>query len=106
RRHVCDRAQRRARASDMFLRKSGLSLTGKGWGAEIKLGKTEVKNFGVTTPGDENVSRFDVAMNDALGMCRIERFRHVNGQGEERIELRRTVCQRVLECLAVEILHH
>src|SRR5262249_57856384 len=76
------------------------------WGARVKLGKTEVKNFGVTTAGDENVSRFDISMDDAFGMRSIKRIRHVNGEGEERVELMRTVCQRVLECLTIEILHH
>src|SRR5262249_22109157 len=49
---------------------------------------------------------FNISMDDAFGVSSIERIRHVIGEGEERVELRRTVCQRVLECLAIEILHH
>ena len=38
-----------------------------------ELGQTEVENLRLTPIGNEDVRRLDVAMNDALRLCRIER---------------------------------
>ena len=105
-RHVCDRAERSARAGEMFLRKGGLSLPRNGRGAGIKLRETEVENLSVTSASDENVGGLDIAMDDIFEMSGIECIRHVNGEREKRLDLQRTICQRVFQCLAIEILHH
>ena len=41
---------------------------------QVNLGRTEVQNFSPATFHDENVGGFDVAMDDALGVCSMEPF--------------------------------
>jgi len=43
------------------------------------LGQTKVENFSVPALGDEDVGGFHVAMDDALGVGRIQRIGNLNG---------------------------
>ena len=36
--------------------------------------------------GDEDIGRFDVAMNDALGVSRIERIGDFDAEGEDGVQ--------------------
>jgi len=49
------------------------------------LGQTKIQNLGMAAAADKNVSRLDVAMHDALGVRRFQRFGNFNSQRKQRI---------------------
>src|SRR5205085_10521899 len=55
--------------------------------------------------GNEDVCRLDVAMNDALGMCGIERVRDLDTKLQYRPDFQPLRIHHVLECLALEQFH-
>ena len=87
-RHVSDGAEHEPRTGEVY--KGCLSgvagghATGRNTG---KLSQAEIYDFGVSTVGDENVRGLDVAMNNALGVRRIERIGDLDGQGEKETSI-------------------
>ena len=71
----------------------------------LNLGQAEVQDFGASPAGHKNVSRFDVAMNDALGVRRIQRVGDVNCKREERRQIKRARGNLVFQSCAIQILH-
>ena len=59
----------------------------------------------MTTLGDENVRGFNVAVNDAFGMCRIESIGNFDGERENRVRVQRTIADAMLQRHAVQKLH-
>ena len=55
--------------------------------------------------GDEDICRFNVTVNYALAMGRIERFGNLNSQPEHLFQFQRTARDQVLEGDAVQIFH-
>src|SRR5579862_6013438 len=55
--------------------------------------------------GDEDIAGFDVAMNDALAMRRLQTFGELNGKIDQLLNEQRFFGDEVLEGLAFEILH-
>ena len=75
RRHVGERPHRGARAGQIFRR---IDRRGSGFGPARRLrrqfGQTKIQNLGVSARGNEDVSRLDVAMHDALGVGGVQRI--------------------------------
>jgi hypothetical protein len=46
----------------------------------IHLGQTKVENFDVLAVDDENIPRFDVAVNDALAMGSVQPVSYLKGK--------------------------
>jgi len=67
--------------------------------------QAEIENLGMAAASDENVSGFDVAMNDALGVCGIESIGNFDSVVEERAEFHGLGSDEVLEGLTVKKLH-
>ena len=67
-------------------------------------GETEIENLRVSTLGDENVRRLDVAMNDALGVRRIQCIGNFNGKREDIFVVQRPP-DAVFQCHAVQKFH-
>ena len=59
----------------------------------------------MATFGHEDVRWFDVAMDNALGMRRIEPIGYFDGQGEQHLQLHRAFADHVLQRHPVEELH-
>ncbi len=55
--------------------------------------------------GDEKIGGLDVAVDDAVGVRRIECVRRLNRKIEQRIEVDLLIRDEVLQRLAVEVLH-
>jgi len=53
------------------------------------LGESEVQNFGPSAGGDEDVSRLDVTMDDALCVGRLESIQHLAGDIEQSVQFQR-----------------
>ena len=51
--------------------------------------ETKVENLGVTSLGHKDVGRLDVAVDDALAMCCIERVSDFDSDGEKLLWLNR-----------------
>ncbi len=68
-------------------------------------GQPEIKNFGMAARGDKNICGFDVAMNDAFGVCGIEGVGDFDGEGDESLGVERAAGDFVFESCAFQALH-
>ena len=64
---------------------------------ERHLGQSEIQNLGVSTLGDEDICRLDVAMDNALGVGCLERVRNVDAQCQQSAGLQRPSGDAVVE---------
>src|SRR5713101_7688355 len=60
------------------------------------LGQSKIENLRVSTFGDENVRRLDIALNDSVRMRRVERISQLNGDSEQRVQFHRPYADQVL----------
>ena len=70
------------------------------------LGQPEVQDLGFAVPGDEDVGRFDVPVDDLRCMGRSERVRHLQSDLDHALDRKRPAPDPVLEGLALHQLHH
>ena len=56
--------------------------------------------------GDENIRRFNVAVNNPLSMSGVKRVGHFNADLEHSIQFHRAIPNHVLQGYAVQKLHH
>ena len=68
--------------------------------------QSKIQDFGVPSIGDKDVGRFNIAVNDALGMGRIEGVCNIDANIKQTLRLQRTCENRLLQCFAVQVLHH
>ncbi len=52
-------------------------------------GQAEIENLRVAAKGHEDVCRLDIAMNDALGVSRVEGVGNLNSQIQHRVRRQR-----------------
>ena len=71
----------------------------------VTLARPKSRHLGVTAISDENVGRLDVAMNDALGMGRVERVGDFDCQREQRVQFHRPPGDQILQRHALQIFH-
>ena len=71
-----------------------------------QLGQAEVENLRAALVADEDVRRLDIAVDDALGVCRIQRVGELDGDLQQVGDPHRTAIDAVAEALAPEYLHH
>ena len=85
RRHICHSAQRGPGTGQVLGDESGGILVGLGnlRGRRSQFGKTKVENLGVTAGVHKDVGRLDVAVDDPLGMGRVESVGELRGDAEE-----------------------
>ncbi len=67
--------------------------------------QAEVEYLRLAAPGDENIRRLDVAVNDAAGVGSVERVGDFDAPVEQQIERHRTAFDAMFERLALEELH-
>jgi hypothetical protein len=60
----------------------------------------------VSALGDENIRRFDVAVDDTLFVCCVERVSHLYAQLQQQIHRQRLAPDTMFERLPFEMLHH
>jgi hypothetical protein len=70
-----------------------------------QFGQSEIKHFGLTAFGHENVRRLYVAMNNALGVSGVERIRDLDSEVEYFIQRQRLAADVISQTLAVNELH-
>jgi hypothetical protein len=76
-----------------------------GGAGSADLRHSEVQYFRAATGSDEDVRRFDVAMDDSLGMRCLEPIENLDGDIEQAIHLQRGRQDEVFQGDAVEELH-
>ncbi len=67
--------------------------------------QAKIQHLGMTTIGDKNIPGLDVAMNDALGVCRVQRVGDFDGERQQRVQFHRTPGDQVLQGHALQIFH-
>ena len=104
RRHIGDGAQGAARTGEVA---RGLVAVGRDtWvAAVVELRQPKIQQLRLAVFGDEDIRRLDVAMDDALGMRRIERVGNLNSQVEQEVDRQRLAVDAMLERLPLEKLH-
>jgi hypothetical protein len=70
------------------------------------LGQPEIHDFDLAPRGDKDVGRLNVAVYDALGVRRIQRIRHLNGQVQKVVKVKRARRDLVFESRTLQVLHH
>ena len=69
------------------------------------LSQPEIQNLGVFALGDKNVCWLDVAMNDALGVRRVQPVGNLNGKREHGFVVQRLSRDEMLQRHAIQKLH-
>ena len=67
--------------------------------------QAKIEDFGLTSWGDKDIRRLDVAVHNSAGVSRIESVRNLDSQFEQLRGLERTALDHVLQGRAVQILH-
>ena len=70
-----------------------------------ELGQTEVEELDAV-PREHDVARLQIAVNDAVTVCSVERLGDLGGDGQGPLERQRAARQFGRERLAIEQLHH
>src|SRR6516162_270335 len=79
---------------------------GVAYGSVRQFRQSEIEYLGMSTFRDENVGRFDVAVNDALTMRGIQRIGQLDREREDIFVFHRVAPDSVPEGYAVKKLHH
>jgi hypothetical protein len=69
------------------------------------LGQAEIEHLGVAAFRQEDVPRLDVAVNNALRVCRIEGVGNFNPDVQQSLHVHWTARDEVFQCLSIEELH-
>ncbi len=71
----------------------------------MHLRQTEIQNLGVPAIGDEDIGRLDIAVNDALGMRRVQRIGNFNREREQHLQFKWLATDAILQRHAFEAFH-
>ena len=108
RRHVRNRAQRRAGTGQVLV-VHGAGLLDRGVArraaGQRHFRQSEIENLGVPTLGDEDIRRLDVAMDNAFCTGRVECIGDLDAEAENQFRIHRAIADAVLQRHAVQILH-
>jgi len=80
-------------------------LSGRAIERAVELGQPKIQNFRVMTLGYQNVGGFDIAMDDTLGMRRVQGIRYFNCDREKSLQFYGAIGDDVLQGDAIEELH-
>src|SRR5581483_1837953 len=75
------------------------------WRPCAQSSQPEIQNLRVPAVSDKNIRRFDIAMNNALRMRRIQRIGHLDPEGEQFLQLERGSVNQVFQRLAAQAFH-
>jgi hypothetical protein len=107
-RHIRNRSKQAPGARELagidFQGGSGFRVGKRRFGGS-DFGQAEIENFGAPALGHENILRLDIAVNDAFGVCRIQRVGDLDGQWQQLVEFHCPPINRMLERLSFQKLH-
>jgi len=83
-----------------------VGAAGAGGAGHRELGDAEVEHLRLAAPGDEDVRRLDVAVDDAAGVRGVETVGDLDAEIEHAVERQRSARDLLLQRVAVEQLHH
>ena len=67
--------------------------------------QAEIENFYRAALGEENICRLDVAMDDAFGVCGVERVGDLNSYVDDFIKRHGTAADAMLQRLPIKVFH-
>jgi hypothetical protein len=67
--------------------------------------QAKIENFGVSTRTDENIGRLNVSVNDAGGVSGVERIGDFNGEREESLCAKDTLCNAIPQSCSLQEFH-
>ena len=85
---------------------NGLGVAARRPGRPRHFGQAEIKNLGVTAIGNEDVRRFDIAMDNPFAVRGLKRVGHFNCEREQALLFHGSAFNQVLQCLARKTFHH
>ena len=65
----------------------------------------KVENLGVSALGHKQVRRFDIPVDDAFGVSRVERVGNLDGEGQNQFGFHRSPADAMLQRHAIQKLH-
>src|SRR5262249_41856353 len=71
----------------------------------IEFSETKIQHFYLAAPGDHNVSRFDITMNDASLMSCRQGFGNLQSDWQQFFQIHRSPIDKLSKGLAFDILH-
>jgi hypothetical protein len=106
RRHIGDRADRATVLGERAIGElRQLHRRGRHRLVDRRLGESKVENLR-TVAGEKDVCRLDIAVDDARGVCRVERAGQCSGDLDELAVVQWSACQPPLQRFAVQQFHH
>jgi hypothetical protein len=85
------------------------NVSPSGGGVQVAPGvdfrQAEIEQLGLAVPGDENIGRLDVAVDDAFGMGSVECVGNLDAEFQHEVDGQRFAVDAVFEGLALEIFH-
>ena len=108
-RHVGDSTNGAAQASQIVLghlRGRTRSVGSRILPARYDFGKTEVQDLGVTAFGDKDIRGLDVAMDDALLMCRAQSPGRIDADLHDPLQLHPAIRDQVLQSRPLQEFHY
>ena len=72
---------------------------------QTDLRQTEVQNLCVSALGNKQVRRFDVPVDNAFGVCCVQRVRNLDGQRQDQFGFHRSASNAVPQRHAIQELH-
>ena len=69
------------------------------------LGQAEIEHLHAVARGDEDIGGFDVAVDDARAVRRVERVGHLDAHIQHRVQAQRAPTEAILQRRALQVLH-
>jgi len=104
--HVGDRSQGRSLVGQRWFQGNCRVVQAGSFHLRVnQFDQAEVENLGVVVPRQEDIVRFDIAVDKTLGVSRSQGTGYLDGQVQDQVVIKYTLTQPVLEAHALHQFH-